>query len=131
MAWIALVWRELTVDEPVIDLRILKGRQLAPGLAFAAALGLALYGSVFVLPVFLQQLHGFTAQQTGLVILPGAIASAVTMAAMARNAGRLDARYTITLGAAMFFLSMYKMSKLTMDSGTDSEGMKVAGRLRR
>jgi DHA2 family multidrug resistance protein len=38
---------------------------------------------------------------------------------MARNAGRLDARITVTAGAALFFLSMYKMSTLTMDSGTD------------
>ena len=49
-----LIWRELSVDEPIIDLRILKSRQLAPGVLFASFLGLALYGSVFVLPVFLQ-----------------------------------------------------------------------------
>ena len=48
-------------EEPIIDLRILKSRQLAPGVTFAAFLGLALYGSVFVLPVFLQSLHGYTA----------------------------------------------------------------------
>ena len=42
-------------------------------LTFAAFLGLALFGSVFVLPVFLQSLHGFTAWQTGKVILPGAL----------------------------------------------------------
>ena len=119
VSWVGLVWRELTAKEPVIDFRILRNRQLAPGVAFATALGLALYGSVFVLPIFLQQLHGFTAQQTGLVILPGAIASAVTMAVMGRNAGRIDARYAITGGAVLFFWSMWSLSRLTLDAGAD------------
>lgn len=116
---VLLVWRELTVEEPVIDFRVLKSRQLAPGVVFAAFMGLALYGSVFVLPVFLQQLHGFTAQQTGMVILPGALASAFTMAVMGRLASRVDARPLITIGASMFLLSMWKMSRLTLDAGVD------------
>jgi DHA2 family multidrug resistance protein len=71
-----------------------------------------------MLPVFLQQLHGFTAWQTGKVILPGAIASAFTMAIVGRNAGRVDARYTIVAGAGLFMLSMWKLSQLTLGSGT-------------
>ena len=114
-----LIWRELTTDEPVIDFRVLKSRQLTAGVAFATLLGFALYGSVFILPVFLQQLHGFTAWQTGKVILPGALASAFTMAIVGRNARRLDARYTVVAGALLFFLSMYKLSLMTYDSGTD------------
>ncbi len=117
VALVLLVWRELTVDEPIIDLRILKSRQLAPGVTFAAFLGLALYGSVFVLPVFLQSLHGYTAMQTGMVILPGAIASAFTMAFVGRFSSRVDARPLIVFGAFMFLGSMWMMSQLTLDSG--------------
>lgn len=116
---VLLVWRELTVDEPVIDFRVLRSRQLAPGVVFAAFMGLALYGSVFVLPVFLQQLHGYTAQQTGLVILPGAIASAVTMGVMGRLGGRFDARLLISVGAFMFLGAMWQLSQLPLEAGTD------------
>ena len=70
-----------------------------------------------MLPIFLQSLHGFTAWQTGRVILPGAIASAVTMAVVGRNAGRLDARLTVTAGAAMFCWSMWRLSLLSLDAG--------------
>ncbi|HEV2179002.1 MAG TPA: DHA2 family efflux MFS transporter permease subunit, partial [Gemmatimonadaceae bacterium] len=70
---VLLVWRELTAREPVIDFRVFKSRQLTAGVLIAAMLGLALYGSVFVLPIFLQQLHGMTAWQTGKIILPGAL----------------------------------------------------------
>ena len=110
---IALIWRELTTDEPIIDFHVLKSRQLATGVMFAAALGLSLYGGVFVLPIFLQQLHGFTAWQTGKVILPGALASAFTMAFVGRNANRLDARYTIVVGSSLFMVAMWQMSRIT------------------
>src|SRR5690348_3061380 len=115
---VLLIWRELTVDEPVIDFRVLKSRQLTAGVSFAAALGLALYGSIFVLPVFLQSLHGFSAWQTGLVILPGALASAATMAVVGRNARRLDARLTVVVGSLLFLLSMWQLSSLTIASGS-------------
>ena len=117
ISFVLLIWRELTIKEPVIDLRVLRNKQLAAGVAMGAFLGLALYGSVFVLPVFLQGLHGFTANQTGMVILPGALASAFTMAIVGRNATRLDARVTVPLGAGLFFLSMYKLSLLSFDAG--------------
>lgn len=116
-SFVLLLWRELTIDEPVINFRVLLNRQLAAGVMIAAFLGFALYGSVFVLPVFLQGLHGWTANQTGLVILPGAMASAFTMAFVGRNAARLDARVTVPIGASMFFLAMYRLSLLTFDAG--------------
>ena len=115
---VGLIWRELTAEEPIIDFSVLKSRQLATGVMFAAVLGLALYGGVFVLPIFLQSLHGFTAWQTGKVILPGALASAFTMAVVGRNAQKLDARYTIVAGSGLFMLSMWQMSQITLDSGT-------------
>src|SRR3954463_6098938 len=118
-SFVLLLWRELTIDEPVINFRVLKSRQLAAGVSIAALLGLALYGSIFVLPIFLQNLHGLTANQTGMVILPGAIASAVTMAFVGKNANRLDARATVTIGAFLFFIAMYMLSRMTLVSGPE------------
>ena len=117
LSGILLIWRELTVDEPVIDFRILKSRQLSAGVSLGMMLGFALYGSVFVLPIFLQGVLQMTAWQTGRVILPGAIASAVTMAVVGKNAMRLDARYTVVAGAFLFFYSMLQLSHLTSASG--------------
>jgi DHA2 family multidrug resistance protein len=118
-AFLLLLWRELTIDEPIINFRVLKSRQLAAGVSFAAALGFALFGSIFVLPIFLQSLHGLTANQTGLVILPGAIASAVTMAFVGKNANRLDARATVTIGALLFLWSMWRLARMTLVSGPE------------
>ncbi|MCI4345044.1 MAG: PrsW family glutamic-type intramembrane protease, partial [Thermoplasmata archaeon] len=61
--------------------------------------------------------QGFTAEQTGFVILPGALASAFTMASMGRFTGRFDARLSILAGVAIFALSMWKHAHFTTDSG--------------
>src|SRR5216117_1399332 len=62
---IAFVWHELVTAHPVVDLRILKSRQLAVGVTFGLVLGVCLYATVFVLPVYLQNVRNFTANQTG------------------------------------------------------------------
>jgi len=111
------VWHELTTGQPVVDLRILKSRQLAAGVGFGGMLGICLYATIFVLPVYLQSLLGFTANQTGMVILPGALASAVTMGVMARRAGKFDARIGVLAGVAIFLVAMWQLGHLTTESG--------------
>ena len=112
-----LIWRELHTAEPIINLRILKNRQVTAGVSIGLMLGFALYGSVFILPVFLQSVLQMTAWQTGKIILPGALASAVTMAVVGRNAGKLDARYTVLAGTLLYFAAMWQMSLATAVSG--------------
>jgi len=113
------VWHELTTEHPVIDLRILGNRQFATGALLGGVLGVCLYATVFVLPVYLQQLQHFSANQTGLVILPGALASAVTMVVMARSLGKIDARIIASIGALLFAIAMWQWSHFTTDSGYD------------
>src|SRR6059036_2426278 len=114
---IAFIRHELTTEHPVVDLRILKSRQLAVGVVFGGVLGICLYATVFVLPVYLQNLQNFTAEQTGFVILPGALASAFTMAVMGRFTGKFDGRLSILAGVSIFALSMWKHAHFTTASG--------------
>jgi len=95
----------------------LNSRQLAVGVVFGGVLGICLYATVFVLPVYLQNLQNFTAEQTGFVILPGALASAFTMASMGRFTGKFDGRLSILAGVAIFALAMWKHAHFTTDSG--------------
>jgi DHA2 family multidrug resistance protein len=120
LATISLIWftwHELTTEHPVVDLRILRNRQLAAGVVFGLILGFALYASVFALPVFLQTLRGYTAWDTGRVILPGALASAITMAVTGRITGKVDARYLIVTGVGLFFWAMWLHYHFTLDIG--------------
>ncbi|MBP8136921.1 MAG: DHA2 family efflux MFS transporter permease subunit [Candidatus Eisenbacteria bacterium] len=116
---VSFVWHELHVEHPVVDLRILGNRQFGTGALLGAILGVCLYATVFVLPVYLQQILRFTANQTGLVILPGALASAVTMVLMTRLLGKVDSRIIASMGAALFAFSMWQWSHFTTQSGVD------------
>jgi MFS transporter, DHA2 family, multidrug resistance protein len=118
LGMLLFIWQELRVRNPIVNLRILKNRQLTAGVIFGLMLGFALYASVFALPVFLQNLLGYTAWDTGKVILPGAIAAAITMASMGQLAPKIDARALITLGVLLFLWSMWMHAHLTTQSGT-------------
>jgi DHA2 family multidrug resistance protein len=114
---IAFVWRELAAEHPMVDIRILKDRQLATGVTFGLVLGFALYASVFCLPVFLQGLLGYSAWDTGMVMFPGAIASAITMAVVGRFMQRIDARPIVVVGVLLYLWSMTMHWHFTMAIG--------------
>ena len=76
---VLFIWRELSVDNAVVDLRILRDRDLALGLVTQFVLGVGLYASVFIFPIFVQNLLGFSSLQTGLLLFPGGIATVIMM----------------------------------------------------
>ena len=113
-----VVW-ELRRRDPAVDLRVLRHRYLAAGSIFSFVLGIGLYGTIFVVPIFAQAILGYTATQTGLLILPGALASAVTMAILGRASQRLDPRLLISVGAVLMVLTMLSLGSIGPDTGSD------------
>lgn len=116
---IALVWRELTADHPIIDFRVLKHRQMWVGTVLGIVMGVGLYAMSFTLPVFMQNNLRMTAEQTGFTLLPGAIATALSMAIVGRVMHRFDPRLLITIGAVIFAIAAWQLSQLTGLSGRD------------
>ena len=114
---VLLVWHELRTKAPAIDFRVLRHRQMWVGTIMGTVLGVGLFGSVFILPIFLQGTMRMTAWQTGMVILPGSLATAVAMALAPRLAAKVDPRWLIALGSVLFFISMYQLSLVTPDVG--------------
>jgi DHA2 family multidrug resistance protein len=114
---IALVWRELTTEHPVVDFRVLRHRPMWVGTLLGIVMGVGLYASVFTLPVFLQGTLRMTAQQTGVLMLPGALATAVSMAVAGRLTEKMDARILVATGAGLFAVAMVMLSRITGQSG--------------
>lgn len=115
---VAFVWREMTTEHPVVDLRVLKERSLAVGTFFTFILGFGLYASVFIFPVFVQHLLGFTALQTGLILLPGSLATALMMPVVGRMLQRgFPAQLLNALGFIAFFVFTHQLAKSTLSSG--------------
>ena len=114
---VAMLWRELTTRHPAIEFRVLRHRQMWVGTILSVIMGVGIYASVFTLPVFLQGNLHITAEQTGIVLFPGAIATAVSMFIAGRFARRFDPRALITVGALLFAWSMWLLSEVTGLSG--------------
>jgi DHA2 family multidrug resistance protein len=112
-----LLWREMTTKHPAIDFRVLRHRQMWVGTVLGVVMGVGLYAMSFTLPVFLQNNLHMTAEQTGFVLLPGAIATAVSMAVVGRLTNRVDPRLLITAGALIFAFAAYKLALITGESG--------------
>lgn len=113
------VWRELTTDEPVVDLRVLHHRNLAVGCVLGVAMGIGLFGVIFLFPMFSQTLLGWTAGQTGMAVLPGSLATAVTMFVAGRLVWRTGPAPLYLAGAGIFFLALSSMMRWNHLSGWD------------
>jgi DHA2 family multidrug resistance protein len=81
---VGFVVRELTTDHPVVDLRVLRSRKLAICASLTCILGFSLYATVFIVPVFTQRLLGYSAMQTGMLFLPGALVALFFLPIMGR-----------------------------------------------
>jgi len=74
-----VVWRELTVSDPILDLRVFRSRDFSLAIVTQWAAFGARFGTFFLVPLFLQQVRGYGALETGFFTLPTAIASAIIM----------------------------------------------------
>jgi DHA2 family multidrug resistance protein len=113
------VWWELRVEEPAVDLRVLaRSHNLAIAAVLTFVVGYGLYGSLFVFPVFVQHLLGFTALLTGLVLFPSAMVTGIIALplgiALQRGA---SAKILMTVGMAAFTLFCWELGQQTMQSG--------------
>jgi DHA2 family multidrug resistance protein len=107
---VSFVWWEMRPanHNPAVRLNILANRNLLGGSIFAFALGFMLYGAIFALPPFLQNVEGRTAAQTGLLLLPGGLATGVMMPIIGSLVRRVDARLMIGTGMSILAIAMFQ-----------------------
>lgn len=111
-----VVW-ELRIAHPVINLRVLRHRGFAAGTIFGTTLGFGLYGGMFILPVFLQGVRRLTAEQSGLAMLPGALATACMMPIVGQLVTRVVPRNIVIFGVIGAAISMFMFHNLSAESG--------------
>lgn len=116
---ICFVWRETSIDYPIVNFKILRHRSFSIGIFTSFVLGVALYGSTFVFPVFCQNLLGFTAAQTGLILLPGGLATISMMPFVGNMLKRgIPAQILSAIGFFLFFVFCYMLYNSNLNSGT-------------
>jgi DHA2 family multidrug resistance protein len=117
VALIAFCIREWRDPRPLVDLKVFKYRSFSAGSLIGIVSGFGLFGTALILPLFFQNVLGFSATQTGMALLPGAIATAVSMPIASRVVQRVDGRAVIAFGLLVFAVSTWWMGDINQYAG--------------
>ncbi len=118
LSWVCIavgIWWEFRVTNPVIDLRLFKNRNFAVSCVLMFMLGAALFGSTVLLPQLVQSLMGYTAEQAGMVLSPGALVIIVLLPLVGRLINKVDARYMIAGAFLAAGIGLYRMTSISGD----------------
>ena len=113
------VIRSLTFARPVVDLRALKNRNFAVGCFLSFVTGIGIFSTIYLTPLFLGYVRGFSAWQTGVAIFSTGAASLAGVPVYIILARRFDTRWLMMFGLASFGLAMWLYSYITHDWGGD------------
>lgn len=116
------VWRELVYKNPIVELRVLKNGNLRIGTVLSFIMGFGLYGSTFVIPLYTQGIMGWTATQSGLLMLPAALMTAFMMPLIGMMLGKgVSQPLLIAIGMIAFFVySFWGYKIISPDTGKDN-----------
>jgi DHA2 family multidrug resistance protein len=114
---VAFIWRELKTERPAVDLSLFRNVPFTSATALGGVLGMGLYGALFLLPLFLQELLGYPAMKSGLALMPRSLAMAVVMPIGGLLYNRLGPRVLVGTGLAVSAYSFWDLAHLTTDTG--------------
>jgi DHA2 family multidrug resistance protein len=113
------LWIELTTAKPLLNLRLLGRRNFGFGIVANFLLGISLYGSVFILPVYLSRIQGYNAEQIGMVLAWTGLPQLLLIPLVPRLMKRFDARLIIGAGFALFAASNFMNIYMTPDYASE------------
>ncbi|HTQ56506.1 MAG TPA: DHA2 family efflux MFS transporter permease subunit [Bryobacteraceae bacterium] len=117
VALAAFIVRELRTGDPVVHLRVFKNRTYASGVFLMTMLGFVLYGSMVLLPIFLQTLLGYPALDAGVAMFPRGLGSFLAMPLVGVIIARSDSRKLLALGLLGGSLTLFQLSWLNLNAG--------------
>jgi len=115
----AFVAIELTVEKPLVNLRLLKRRNFGIGVFANVMVGFALFGSVYILPQYLGQAQGYNAEQIGNVLAWTGLPQLLLIPLVPLLMKRFGARYVGFVGISIFAASCFMNVTLSLDNGGD------------
>jgi DHA2 family multidrug resistance protein len=113
------VIRELYTPQPIVRFRLLRYRNFAAGIVLITIMGFVLYGSLVLLPLFMQTLLGWTAITAGIWTSPRGVATALCMPLVGYLLGKgWDARWMLIFGFVVASMAFFGYSHMSLESGT-------------
>jgi DHA2 family multidrug resistance protein len=114
-----LLWRELTCRHPVINLGAFRDRNFATGCVFNFIMGFGLFGSGYLMTVFLSSVRGYNSLEIGRVMMVPGLAMMVSLPVVRLFRTRLGGRATLAIGLILFGLSLGLNAFMTSEVGFD------------
>jgi len=118
VALIIFIFVELRQKEPLLELRVFKSSNFSKGIVIAWISQIALFGVMIIVPLFLQTVRGYGALDTGLMLLPQAIASGVMMPIGGRLYDKFGARPLVITGLSIITAGLFMLSRISVDTST-------------
>nr|WP_308637491.1 MDR family MFS transporter [Paenibacillus silvisoli] len=109
------IWRELTTDTPLLDLRVFKYGRYTLNLIITIILTISLYSGTFLTPVFLQRIQHVSAMDTGLILLPASLVMALVMPIVGKLYGMVGPRVLMAIGIPLLSLGTLALSWQSID----------------
>ncbi|HVP66383.1 MAG TPA: DHA2 family efflux MFS transporter permease subunit [Anaeromyxobacteraceae bacterium] len=116
VALAAFVWRELTAPVPAVNLRLFRDKVFTSGTLIGAVMFSMLMASMFLLPVFMQEMLGFTATQSGLALMPRVLVMMVTTPFVGKIYNRVSPRLLVGLGVIMVSAGSFALGRVTLQT---------------
>ncbi|WP_409978196.1 DHA2 family efflux MFS transporter permease subunit [Anoxybacteroides tepidamans] len=113
---ILFTWRCFTVEQPILNLRVFKYNIFTLTTIIGCVLNMALFAAMVLLPVYLQNIRGFTPLDSGLLLLPGAIVMAIMSPISGMIFDRIGARWLAIVGLTITVVTTWEFSQLTLDT---------------
>ncbi|MBN1572853.1 MAG: DHA2 family efflux MFS transporter permease subunit [Deltaproteobacteria bacterium] len=107
---------ERLVKNPIVELSIFNNRNFSLGCIMGVIRSIGLFSSVFLMPLFLQNLMGYTAFDTGLLMMPSALAVSVSMPLAGNITDRIGPKVPAVFGGILTAYSLYLYSRLSLNS---------------
>ena len=115
ITFVAFIWHELTHNKPLVDLRVFRHRNFRLGCILIGLFGGAIYGLITLLPLFYQELLGYTASAAGWAVSPRGIGAIIAMPIIGILTSKLDNRWLIASGFAMFGISSLRFGQANLE----------------
>jgi len=111
---VGFVIRELTADEPILDLTVYGDRNFAAGSVIMLVVMIGFFSSMVLLALFTQKVLGYDAWTSGLVLAPGGVGNLLSLVIAGRLITRMDQRWILALGCLLNAYATYEMSTVTL-----------------
>ena len=112
VGFVLFLWRELNVSHPIVDLGLFKSRNFTMTQIVLFAVGASLYSTTVLIPQFLQQMMGYTAERAGMAISAGGLVLIVLFPVAGMIAGKFDPRAIVTVGFIITTLALARIANI-------------------